>query len=74
MKRMQTSTVKIALHNQGECTQDLLNIPHLLLLNRLIERVGRATRIAVFRKLREKTQKKQESAPSINLLTCPRER
>lgn len=34
-KKKPCSTVK-----QGECTRVLLSIPHLLLLNRLIERVG----------------------------------
>lgn len=65
------STVK-----QRECTQVLLNIPRLLLLNRLIERVGaRPLTSLPLEKLREEeTNKKKtrEAAQSINESTCPR--
>lgn len=39
-ERVRKKQTQTALRNQWECTQELLNIPHLLLLNWLIERVG----------------------------------
>lgn len=57
---------------QGECTRVLLNIPHLLLLNWLIERVGARplASLSLENWGRRRNKKKQESSPKqrwINL-------
>lgn len=77
----QTSCMTKLLYTvkQGECTPVLLNIPHLLLLNWLIERVGARPLASLSlenwgrRKKTNKKKNKQKAAHSNNESTCPRE-